>query len=488
MFEKDHRKEESRSQEILTRQGMGEHDGEASSTDAGSSEDEDSLSGRKKVPKERFATDRFNGQSLKMKLQMNTNLSEIFQNFALSRFLRNNGDPDLLCFVLDHKFAPLEKTQFVKGVKTFLQQKQSLRAQPVLLRKILGLTIMLEDDLLYTFCTDGFSLVNMSTHEVDASKMMLAYCLPPTAFRYGTDDARTAFNITNHKNVPQWAAALQKLSEAVQNLGELFSALLKPVFTGLWEPIFAKIEALNLDSNSNRNTEFIAYELQYRLALFTQENHVLRTKTAWTTEIIGNLFWKHVIANFLTPGRNTELIQELQFRQQRGMNSALSLFPSALPAGGKPNVATGDKGTGVEKKVGTKGKKAESKKATPKASGTLYTEAEAIEKFGANPRTSSAAQPTGPSTSTTTHKKGTQYCRHFLLQQLGVQNTDTKERYTCARGSCRPGNHNLVTVDESSSKKSIAAFLALQISLDSFAGPKAEAAKKHLDAHIATLP
>jgi hypothetical protein len=220
----------------------------------------------------------------------------------------------------------------------------------------------------------------------------------------------------------------------------------------------------------------------------------MRTKTAWTNEIIGNLFWNHVTANFLIPGRNTELIQELQFRQQRGNNSALSLFPSALSAGGKPSVVAGETATATEKKVGTRKKaavKTEAKKTTSKASATLYTEAEAIEKFGASARTVTIAQPKGTSTtsrSPVTHKKGTQYCRHFLLQQLGVQNTDTKEPYTCARGTCRPGNHNLVTVDGKSSKKSIVEFLALQISVDSFAGAKAETAKKHLDAHIATLP
>jgi hypothetical protein len=52
---KDHRKEEPRQSEGLFRHSMGEHDGDASSNEGDSSEDDDSLSDRKKVPKERFA-------------------------------------------------------------------------------------------------------------------------------------------------------------------------------------------------------------------------------------------------------------------------------------------------------------------------------------------------------------------------------------------------------------------------------------------------
>ena len=99
-----------------TKATSSKHRGDSSSSELDTSDDDDDKSARSN---EKFATDRFNGQSLPMKLQMNTNLSQLFNDFALSRFLRNNGDPDLLGFVLDHKLAPLEKTQFVAGVKAF---------------------------------------------------------------------------------------------------------------------------------------------------------------------------------------------------------------------------------------------------------------------------------------------------------------------------------------------------------------------------------
>lgn len=466
----------------------------ATSSSGTDTSDDEETTGRSK---EKFATDRFNGQSLTMKLQMNTNLSELFANFELSRFLRNNGDPELLGFVLDHKLAPLEKTQFVAGVKAFLNQKASLLARPVLLQKLLGLTVLLEPDLLYLFCTDCFRLTTNSASEVDDKKFMLAYCLPPTAFTYGTDDARTAFSVLEHKKVPQWTSAMAKLSEAVGNLGELFTAILKPSFRSLWVPIYSKVERLNSSSNCNRNTEFIAYELQYRLAQFVEYNHLHKTPTPWTTEQFGAFFKKHVIRTFLEPAHNTELIQELQFRQQSSSNSALSLFPRAIPSitvKQEPKTPAANKVGKKEKKS----KKAKTQHSTSTAAGpTLYTEEEAKAKFG-QPKTSdkaagahipSAPQPrsSNPTAGQQAHPKGTQYCRHYLLQQLGVKNLDTKELYSCARGSCRPGNHNLVTVDSTSTKQTIKEFLALQISVDSFLGTKAEVPKQHLDKHVASL-
>ena len=464
----------------------------SSSSDSDTSDDED-RTGRSK---EKFATDRFNGQSLTMKLQMNTNLSELFANFELSRFLRNNGDPELLGFVLDHKLAPLEKTQFVAGVKAFLNQKASLLAKPVLLQKLLGLTVLLEPDLLYLFCTDCFRLTTHSANEVDDKKFMLAYCLPPAAFTYGTDDARTAFSVLEHKKVPQWNSALAKLSEAVSNLGDLFTAILKPTFNSLWAPIYEKVERLNSISNSNRNTEFIAYELQYRLAQFVEYNHTHKTPTPWTTEQFGTYFNKHVGSTFLVPAHNTDLIQDLQFRQQMSSHSALSLFPRAVPLipvkqePKTPNVTK-------EGKKDKKSKKQKTQHGTSTAEPMLYTEEEAKAKFGgpkatdkaAGARISPAPQPRAPNPTAgqQLHPKGTQYCRHYLLQQLGVINLDTKELYSCARGSCRPGNHNLVTIDSTSTKQTIKDFLALPISVASFLGAKAEVPKQHLDKHVASL-
>lgn len=465
------------------------HQGDGSSSDSDSSEED------KGRCKEKFATDRYNGQSLPMKLQMNTNLSELFTNFALSRFLRNNGDPDLLPFVLDHKLAPLEKTQFVAGVKAFLHQKQALLDRPVLLQKLLGLTVVIEPDLLYLFCTDCFRLTTQTSHEIDDKKMMLAYCLPPSAFHYGKDDARTAFNVHQHKNVPQWTSALAKLSEAVTNLGELFTALLKPNFLRLWAPIYRKIEQLNSSDNSNRNTEFIAYELQYRLAQYVEYNHTVRTTAAWTTEQVSSFFNMHVIRTFLVPEFNQSLIQELQFRQQRSAYNLLSLFPSASTAVAVKAEGAVTAGGGTKEKKEKKGKSAKKQKVqSTSTTPVMYTEEEARAKFG-DPKSSekasrvgqTTAQPRASTPAVSVHPKGTQYCRHYLLQQLGVKNLETKEVYSCARGSCRPGNHSLVTVDSTSTKKSILEFLALQISLDSFSGAKAEVAKKHLDTHVAAL-
>lgn len=459
-----------------------------------SASDSDSSEEEKGRCKEKFATDRYNGQSLPMKLQMNTNLSELFSNFALSRFLRNNGDPDLLAFVLDHKLAPLEKTQFVAGVKAFLHQKQGLLERPVLLQKLLGLTVVIEPDLLYLFCTDCFRLTTQTSHEVDDNKMMLAYCLPPSAFHYGKDDARTAFNVNQHKNVPQWTSALAKLSEAVTNLGELFTALLKPNFLRLWAPIYRKIEQLNSSDNSNRNTEFIAYELQYRLAQFVEHNHTVRTTAAWTPEQVSSFFNMHVIRTFLVPEFNHSLIQELQFRQQRSAYNPLSLFPSASTAVAVKAEGAVTAGGATKEKKEKRGRQAKKQKVqSTSTKPVMYTEEEAKAKFG-DPKSSekasrgqTTAQPRASTPVVSAHPKGTQYCRHYLLQQLGVKNLETKEVYSCARGSCRPGNHSLVTVDSTSTKRSILEFLALQISLDSFSGAKAEVAKKHLDAHVAAL-
>jgi hypothetical protein len=202
-----------------------------------------------------------------------------------------------------------------------------------------------------------------------------------------------------------------------------------------------------------------------------------------------------VIRTFLVPEVNHTLIQELQFRQQRSAYSPLALFPSSATVVVKAESAATAGGASKEKKE-KKGRQSKRQKvqATSTQPGVvMYTEAEAKAKFG-DPKSSdkgargqTAAQPKVSTPTLSAHPKGTQYCRHYLLQQLGVKNLETKEVYSCARGSCRPGNHHLVTVDSASTKKSILEFLGLQISLDSFAGAKAEVPKKHLDTHVAAL-
>ena len=445
----------------------------------------DEESDEEKIPSHNALHDEKNNRTSSIKLTMTANVSQLRTDMKNSRFVSNNADYKVTSALIDPKLALLDPSHirdFVmermqENVKRLVSKNLAFPSDIALLK---SLQLFSSEALLFTFFQRNFRLVPQNDDLLDSSATMLAHFLTRQDFASAGGDARTAFTIRPDADYTTERQRVRLLLEsAVRNSRKVYGILLHEEFFQYFHPIVEQLSEVN----ASTDCEWLAYELQFYLANYVNQVDYLTTSRPWTHEVRQSLFVEHVVSKFMQQPAQQQLYMMLGHRRaQAGGKDPFHLFPGSA----KVKVEQGE-GAKLPKDKKRKSKKAKTETAPP-------TPAPVVPQTTVTPSVASHTAPyqtrsSGSVAPPPMTPPAEPYCRVFLLESLKLKNTK-QIPFKCSKGSaCVPGRHSFVTVNDSTSKGDLEAFLATPESLATWLPPNGPVVKVKscLDKYVRSL-
>ena len=426
--------------------------------------------------------DEKNNRTSSIKLTMTANVSQLRTDMKNSRFVSNNADHKVTSALIDPKLALLDPSHirdFVmermqENVKRLVSKNLAFPSDIALLK---SLQLLSSEALLFIFFQKNFRLVPQNDDLLDSSATMLAHFLTRQDFASAGADARTAFTIRPDADYTTERQRVRLLLEsAVRNTRKVYGILLHEEFFQYFDPIVDQLSEVN----ASTDCEWLAYELQFYLANYVNQVDYLTTSRPWTHEVRQSLFVEHVVSKFMQQPAQQQLYMMLGHRRaQAGGKDPFHLFPGSVKV--KIEQGEGAKPTKDKKR---KSKKAKTESAPPTPAPTVPPPTVASSHTAPYQTRSSGSVAPPPMT-----PPAEPYCRVFLLECLKIKNTK-QIPFKCSKGSaCVPGRHSFVTVNDSTPKVDLEAFLATPESLATWLPPNGPVVKVKscLDKYVRSL-
>jgi hypothetical protein len=431
-----------------------------------------------------------NGEESMVKLNPQSDYSALMDGFVESRVVRNLCTPEARAQLVDHKMAVLQARQVLTYIQTRIRDfgAQAVGDEVGMVTTVSATQIARDAALLHLFFTRNFRVKFMHEDQLDSKATMLAHFLSEKSFLDAGGDARTVFILNRHAAYSTERVRLRLLvTEAVSAMVFFFTMMVNRQFEDLFQPVLARLAA----APNITDWELFTYELQFLMASFIGQLDIVTTLRPWDDNKRRELFEQEVTSKFMQPVAQQPLYEILRNRKMLGAMDPLSLFPSDLaeqataPPAGTPG---GKKGPKKPKSSRP------SSKTTPKndpGTSAAKKPAAAAPVATASPGPSTAPIPYSLRSAGSVVQPATggaaTYCRVYLLEKLGLANPSGR-KFKCSSSKCTGTRHTAVTVDATSTKAELEAFLATPASIDTWTSKGAEVFKATLDAYVDALP